>query len=126
MDVPDGIDPMPARIATTLPPATVIAEPSAERRGRPSNGDGRMRARPEGCGKALGPVLRAVREERGKTREWLAVDAGLAVGTLARIELDRSDPGWKTITAIVDALGLTLADLARLMDDDAQDASSAS
>jgi transcriptional regulator with XRE-family HTH domain len=77
-----------------------------------------MSPRTRGRGKALGPVLRAVREERGKTREQLAVDAGLAVGTLAHLELDQSEPGWNTITAILDALGLTLADLAKLMDDD--------
>ncbi len=79
--------------------------------------DGAMSPLPEGHGRTLGPILRAVREERGKTRERLAVDAGLAAGTLARLELDKSDPCWNTITAVADALGLTLAELGKLVDD---------
>jgi transcriptional regulator with XRE-family HTH domain len=71
---------------------------------------------PERRGKALGPILRAVREGSGETRERVAVTAGLSVGTLARIELDRSDPVWSTIVAIADALGLKLAELGKLMD----------
>jgi transcriptional regulator with XRE-family HTH domain len=76
-----------------------------------------MSPRPVRRGEALGPVLRAIREERGETRERLAVRAGLSVGTLARLELAESDPGWSTIVAIADALGLTLAGLGKLMDD---------
>jgi transcriptional regulator with XRE-family HTH domain len=68
-------------------------------------------------GRPLGAVLRAVREERGESRERLAVDAGLTVGTLARLELGQSDPTWSTVLAIADALGLRLADLGKLVDD---------
>jgi transcriptional regulator with XRE-family HTH domain len=75
-------------------------------------------------GKSLGAVLRAVREERGESRERLAVDAGLSVGTLARLELSQSDPTWNTVLAIADALGLKLAELGNLVDD-AREASGA-
>lgn len=67
-------------------------------------------------GSALGGVLRAVREERGESRERLAVDAGLTVGTVARLELGNSDPTWSTVVAIADVLGLTLAELGKLVD----------
>jgi transcriptional regulator with XRE-family HTH domain len=67
-------------------------------------------------GSALGSVLRAVREERGESRERLAVDAGLTVGTVARLELGNSDPTWSTVVAIADVLGLTLAELGKLLD----------
>jgi transcriptional regulator with XRE-family HTH domain len=72
----------------------------------------------DGSGKTgIGTILRAVREARGHTRERLAVDAGLSVGTLARVELDQSDPMWSTILAIADALDLKLAELGKLVDD---------
>jgi transcriptional regulator with XRE-family HTH domain len=65
----------------------------------------------------LGGVLRAIREERGQSRERLAVAAGLTVGTLARLELGQTDPAWSTIVAVADALELKLADLAKLVED---------
>jgi transcriptional regulator with XRE-family HTH domain len=71
----------------------------------------------------VGTILRAVREERGQTRERLAVEAGVSVGTLARLELDRSDPVWSTVLAIADALDLDLAELGKLVDQ-AREASS--
>ena len=64
----------------------------------------------------VGAILRAVRETRGQTRERLAVDAGLSVNTLARLELDQSDPVWSTILAITDSLDLKLAELGKLVD----------
>jgi transcriptional regulator with XRE-family HTH domain len=56
--------------------------------------------------------VRQLREERGFSREVLAVAAGLTTGTLARLELGQSDPAWSTILAIADALKLTIAELA--------------
>jgi transcriptional regulator with XRE-family HTH domain len=64
----------------------------------------------------LGTVLRRVREERLITREVLAVRAGLSVGTLARLELGSSDPTWSTVSAIADALRLSLRDLGALVE----------
>jgi len=40
----------------------------------------------------------------------------VSVGTLARLELDRSPPVWSTILAIADALDLELAELGKLVD----------
>jgi transcriptional regulator with XRE-family HTH domain len=71
----------------------------------------------KGRAKAVGSILRAVREERGQTRERIAVHASLAVGTLARLELDQSDPTWSTILAIANALDLKLAELGKLVDE---------
>ena len=58
----------------------------------------------------LGTAVRALREERGISREVFAVNAGLTTGTLARLELGRSDPSWSTIRAIANALGMTAAE----------------
>jgi transcriptional regulator with XRE-family HTH domain len=78
----------------------------------------------DGASRTLGTVLRTVREQRGQTRERLAVDAGLSVGTLARMELGHSDPTWSTILAVAHALRLPLAELGGLVDN-ARKASSA-
>jgi transcriptional regulator with XRE-family HTH domain len=53
-----------------------------------------------------------VRERRGVTREALAFHAGLTGGSLARIELGQASPAWATVRSILDALDVTLADLA--------------
>lgn len=62
--------------------------------------------------RTLGATVRQLREERGLSREVLAVAAGLTTGTLARLELGQSDPAWSTILAVADALKLTIAELA--------------
>jgi transcriptional regulator with XRE-family HTH domain len=61
---------------------------------------------------ALAATLRAMREERGLTREDLAYDAGLTMGALARIELAQSAPAWSTVRQIVRALDVPLIALA--------------
>jgi transcriptional regulator with XRE-family HTH domain len=61
---------------------------------------------------AVGATVRELREACGVSREVLAVNAGLGVGTLARLELGRSDPSWSTLRALATALGLTMRDLA--------------
>jgi transcriptional regulator with XRE-family HTH domain len=60
---------------------------------------------------ALGTVVRRLREERGMTREGLAFASGLTVGSIARVELVQSVPGWDTVRAIAKALNVSLADL---------------
>ncbi|MGC2375369.1 MAG: helix-turn-helix transcriptional regulator [Solirubrobacteraceae bacterium] len=60
----------------------------------------------------LGATVRRLREERGFSREVLAVAAGVTTGTLARLELGQSDPAWSSVEAVADALGLSLAELA--------------
>lgn len=61
--------------------------------------------------KALAAVVRRLREERGITREALAFHAGITTGSLARVELARSTPGWDTVRSIAKALDVPLADL---------------
>jgi transcriptional regulator with XRE-family HTH domain len=46
------------------------------------------------------------------TRETLAYRAGLTVGSVARIELGQSSPGWTTVQDIARALDMTMAELA--------------
>ena len=60
----------------------------------------------------LGATVRALREARGVSREVLAVDAGISTGTLARLELGKSDPPWSTLRAVATALELTVSELA--------------
>jgi transcriptional regulator with XRE-family HTH domain len=60
---------------------------------------------------ALARTLRRLREERGITREALAFKTGITTGSLARIELGQSVPGWDTVRMLVKALDITLAEL---------------
>ena len=47
---------------------------------------------------ALGAAIRQAREDAGLTQAQLAVHAGLAVGTLTRLESDEStDPSWSSV-----------------------------
>jgi DNA-binding XRE family transcriptional regulator len=59
----------------------------------------------------LGATVRELREARGVSREVLAVEAGLGTGTLARLELGKSDPPWSTLRAVAAALEVTMSDL---------------
>jgi transcriptional regulator with XRE-family HTH domain len=60
---------------------------------------------------ALAAVLRRMREERKLTRETVAFHAGITTGSLAKIELAQSTPGWDTVRSLVRALDVTLAQL---------------
>ncbi len=66
---------------------------------------------------ALACALRRLREARGLSREALALQAGLATGTLARIELARAAPGWETVCRLAGALGVSLVDVARVVEE---------
>ena len=61
---------------------------------------------------ALAAVLRRLRTESGLSQEAVAHQAGVSYTTLAKIELAQSNPGWATVRAIADALGVTLVELA--------------
>jgi transcriptional regulator with XRE-family HTH domain len=67
----------------------------------------------------LAAVRRSAREAQGRTQEALAHDAGLTVNALSRIERGRANPAWTTVLQIADALGLSLSELARRVDDEA-------
>jgi transcriptional regulator with XRE-family HTH domain len=60
---------------------------------------------------ALAAAVRRLREERGITREGLAFRSGITTGSLARIELGQSVPGWDTVRSIALALEMTLVEL---------------
>lgn len=61
---------------------------------------------------ALAAAVRRLREDRGLTQEQLAATAGITTGSVARLELEQSSPGWDTVRRICHALDVTLAELA--------------
>jgi DNA-binding XRE family transcriptional regulator len=63
---------------------------------------------------ALGAAIRQLRGKRGVTQEDLAHDAGVTTGTLSLIERGKSNPAWGTVKSIAIALGISVADVARL------------
>lgn len=62
--------------------------------------------------RALGVVIRRLRDARGESREALAYRAGITAGTLAQVELGHASPGWGTVRALCRALDVSLVDLA--------------
>ncbi|HET6356172.1 DUF488 family protein [Streptomyces sp.] len=69
-------------------------------------------ARPHGHARALAQRVRAMREGRGWSRERLAKEAGIAVGTLARLESEGAiQPGFFTVGAVAEALEVSLDEL---------------
>jgi len=66
-------------------------------------------APPHDHARALAQRVRALREDRGWTRERLAKEAGIAVGTLGRLESEGAiQPGFFTVAEV---LGVSLDDL---------------
>ena len=65
----------------------------------------------------LAQVIRSQREQRGITQENLAHQAGVTVASYARIERAESNPTWLTVTAIADALDISLKELGAAVDD---------
>jgi transcriptional regulator with XRE-family HTH domain len=60
----------------------------------------------------LATSVRQLREDKGLTREALALRTGLAVSTIAHTELARSVPNWMTLRRIAAGLDLSIARLA--------------
>jgi transcriptional regulator with XRE-family HTH domain len=52
--------------------------------------------------------------QRGATQEGLAYEAGITTGTLSQLERGISNPSWGTLKAIAGALGVSMANLAKL------------
>ena len=65
---------------------------------------------------ALGPVLKQLREERGITQETLGPQAGITTGTLSKIETGSTSCAWSTVIQIIDALDVSLAELAKAVE----------
>ena len=70
-----------------------------------------------GADPALAQVLRGLRESQGRSQEALAHSAGIAVNSLRRIEYGQTNPTWTPVRAIAAALGVSLAELGREIDD---------
>jgi transcriptional regulator with XRE-family HTH domain len=64
-----------------------------------------------------GAAVRRLRRERGVTQEALAFEANVTIATLSRIERGVSSPQWATAQAISTALGITLQELARAVEE---------
>ena len=70
---------------------------------------------------ALGQVLRELRTASGRSQEDVAHEVGLTLGSYARIERGLADPKWSTLRRIAAALGVSLADLGRAVEERAGD-----
>jgi transcriptional regulator with XRE-family HTH domain len=70
---------------------------------------------------ALAEVLRELRAASGRSQEDVAHEVGLTLGSYARIERGLADPKWSTLRRIARALGVTLADLGRAVQERAGD-----
>jgi transcriptional regulator with XRE-family HTH domain len=60
----------------------------------------------------LARTLRARREQQSISQEHLALEAGITVGSLSRIECGLANPRWGTVLQIAEALHLDLLELA--------------
>jgi XRE family transcriptional regulator, regulator of sulfur utilization len=66
---------------------------------------------------ALGAAVRELRTQKGITQEDLAHLAGVRTGAISLLERGRSNPAWGTVRRIAQALGVSVADLARRADE---------
>jgi DNA-binding XRE family transcriptional regulator len=62
--------------------------------------------------RALAVLLKRLRQERALTQEQLALEAGITMSSLSRIERGLTNPGWTTVGKIATALSVSLAELA--------------
>jgi transcriptional regulator with XRE-family HTH domain len=65
---------------------------------------------------ALAAALRRLREDHGMAQEALAFRSGISTGAIARIELGQASPAWTTVLRIADAMGVSLAELAKAVE----------
>jgi DNA-binding XRE family transcriptional regulator len=63
---------------------------------------------------AIGAAVRQLRVKRGLTQETLAQEAGITVGHLSMIERGLANPTWGTVTAIAEALGVSVVEMAKV------------
>jgi transcriptional regulator with XRE-family HTH domain len=63
---------------------------------------------------AIGAAIRQLREKRGLTQEVLASKAGTTLSTLSVIERGLANPTWATVRDLAAALGVSIAELAKL------------
>jgi transcriptional regulator with XRE-family HTH domain len=65
---------------------------------------------------ALGLAIKELREARRLTQEELATQAGTTVGTVSRMEAAKSAPAWATVMQVIDALDVSLLELAHAVE----------
>lgn len=63
----------------------------------------------------LGQVLRDLRGER--SQEDVGYHAGVTAATVGRMELAKSKPDWGSVRSVVDALGVSLVELAAAVEE---------
>jgi transcriptional regulator with XRE-family HTH domain len=66
------------------------------------------RSNQKGPDPALVAALRRLRHDHDWTQEGLAIEAGLTIAALSRIERGLTDPAWSSVRAIATALGMSL------------------
>jgi len=64
--------------------------------------------------RGLGIAVRLTREKKKLTQETVAERAGIAVPTLSHLEAGHANPTWATVRDVATALGVTVAELAKL------------
>lgn len=62
----------------------------------------------------LGAAIRKLRAKARMTQEALAQDAGITVGHLSMIERGLANPTWGTVSAVAEALGVTVVEVAKV------------
>lgn len=62
---------------------------------------------------ALGEAIRALRKKQGNSQEKLAREAGVTPNMVSLIERGEGNPSWVTVRGIANALGLSVAELAK-------------
>lgn len=63
---------------------------------------------------ALGEAIRELRNKQGDSLEALAGEAGITKNMLSLIERGEGNPSWVTVEGIAKALGVSVAQLAKL------------
>jgi DNA-binding XRE family transcriptional regulator len=67
----------------------------------------------------LAATVRHLRQTSGQTQEDLAHHADLTTSALARIERGKANPTWTTTRRIARALGVSLEELGRAVEEEA-------
>ncbi len=62
---------------------------------------------------ALGEAIRALRKKQDNSQEKLAREAGITPNMVSLIERGEGNPSWVTVRGIANALGLSVAELAK-------------
>jgi transcriptional regulator with XRE-family HTH domain len=62
---------------------------------------------------ALGAAIRELRSNKGVTQEAVAHRAGITVAHLSGIERGHANPSWAAVTAIADALDVSIVEIAQ-------------